>query len=122
MDARIIKAEVQALARDWGITGRVIVKRVKRRTYAGQHQAFKRLDGRVEHHISVDGRDPEAEVADTIAHELCHAHQLERVGFTGWCVLVDEQARLPHAERPIEVEAYAWGRERRDEVAKRCFR
>ncbi len=73
MSYRIDHNGIRELARSWGVRNRVELSRVPRWTFSGQHEYAWNV-----HRITLDTDQGRRCMADTIAHELCHALQAER--------------------------------------------
>ncbi len=126
MREKINHAAVRELAAEWGVTGRVTINRTATKSWAGAHV----MDDAGDHVIDVNGRYEAPQVADTIAHELCHARQASEAG-RRWYALIEDQygaalttRSLPgdYCEIPLEAEAIAFAAEHADEVMRRCFK
>lgn len=119
MSYRIDHEAVRAYAREIGVTENLEIIRSARSTYLGQHE-YTLFGG---HRITLDSQQDAVTCADTIGHELCHALQAERAGsFREWETICKVQHRLPHPQRPIEVEAFAFGAEHAEEIFERCLK
>lgn len=142
MSYKLDHQAIDDLAREWGVEGAIEVRRVKRRRdpRTGLLTIRANQNGRHKHHviqwpnghldqrhvIVLDSGRPAFFVAQTLAHELCHAVQASAAvsggDAWGWHRRHKAERRIPYRERPIEVEAREWGWERADEVLDRCLK
>lgn len=119
---RLNHAALRALAHEWGIKYPVEFRRTGYRAASwGQCRTYRSK----RHLVTLDSYIPVDEVGDTIAHELCHAHQAEaeirRGGYQAWVDRWNRERVMPHPARPMEIEAYKWGEERGEQVFDRCI-